>query len=223
MAHNRIYFLNTDGHISDPPEEVECVDDQVAIETAIPLLNGRAIEVWEGPHLMTSRTRSQRNANCSCLVQTGPLPKQVVDRRAPGAMGGRVGRWEEIMRISIVLVFALLPLWASLARAQQQPAQSTGIFGALTPAVAAVRHSRHLSRARFAAVRHRASVRRLGGRTDMARGATASMSGSTTSRKPPPSSPVASDTGSTIRRRSGFRSISTARSCSACPASPCIA
>jgi hypothetical protein len=90
MAHDRIYFLDNNGHISDPPEEVECVDDQVAIETAIPLLNGRAIEVWEGPHLMTSRTRSQRNPNCSCLVQTGPLPKQVVDRRAPGAMGGRV-------------------------------------------------------------------------------------------------------------------------------------
>ena len=90
MAHDRTYFLDNDGHISDPPEEVECVDDQVAIETAIPLLNGRAIEVWEGPHLITSRTRSQRNPNCNCLVQTGPLPKQVVDRRAPGAMGGRV-------------------------------------------------------------------------------------------------------------------------------------
>ena len=37
------------------------------------------------------------------------------------------------MRISIVLVFALLPLWASLARAQEQPAQSTGSFGTLTP------------------------------------------------------------------------------------------
>ena len=62
MAHNRMYFLDNGGHISDPPEKVECVDDQVAIETAIPLLNGRAIEVWEGPHRMTSGTRSQRNA-----------------------------------------------------------------------------------------------------------------------------------------------------------------
>jgi porin len=35
-------------------------------------------------------------------------------------MDGRVGRREEIMRASIVLVVALLPLWASLARAQQQ-------------------------------------------------------------------------------------------------------
>ena len=49
MAHYRIYFCITNGHISDPPEEAECVDDQVAIERAIPLLNGRAIEVWEGP------------------------------------------------------------------------------------------------------------------------------------------------------------------------------
>src|SRR5271163_3743730 len=35
-------------------------------------------------------------------------------------MDGRVGRREEIMRASIVLVVVLLPLWASLARAQQR-------------------------------------------------------------------------------------------------------
>jgi len=76
MANYLIFFLDNNVRISDPPEEVECVDDQVAIETAIPLLNGRAIEVWDGPRLTTGRTRSQRNADCSCLVQTGSLPKQ---------------------------------------------------------------------------------------------------------------------------------------------------
>src|ERR1700678_3878175 len=75
MAHDRTYFLDNDGHISDPPEEVECVDDQVAIETAILLLNGRAIEVWEGPH-RTSRTRSQR--------------KPKILRRSPGSAGEAV-------------------------------------------------------------------------------------------------------------------------------------
>ena len=72
MAHNRMYFLDSDGHISDPPEEVECVDDHVAIETAIPLLNGRAIEVWAGPHRMTTGTRSQRNAKLQLPCSNWP-------------------------------------------------------------------------------------------------------------------------------------------------------
>ena len=37
-------------------------------------------------------------------------------------MGGGFARWEEIMRVSIVLMVALLPLRAPTARAQQQPA-----------------------------------------------------------------------------------------------------
>ena len=48
MAHYRIYVLDSGDHISEPPEEVECADDQAAIERAQSLLNGRAIEVWEG-------------------------------------------------------------------------------------------------------------------------------------------------------------------------------
>jgi hypothetical protein len=79
VAQDRIYFLDNSGPISDPSEEVEGVDDQVAIERARPRLEGRAIEVWEDPRLVTSGTRSQLNANRSCPIQTGPL-QQVVDR-----------------------------------------------------------------------------------------------------------------------------------------------
>jgi porin len=41
------------------------------------------------------------------------------------------------MRVSIVLVVVLLPLWPSLARAQQQPAQSTGSLDTLQPSATA--------------------------------------------------------------------------------------
>ena len=52
-------------------------------------------------------------------------------------MGGRVGRGEEIMRVSIVLVIVLLPLSASLARAQQQSDQGAGVAATLQAAPAA--------------------------------------------------------------------------------------
>jgi hypothetical protein len=38
MAHYRIFFMNINGRIPDPPEERERVDDPVAIERARPLL-----------------------------------------------------------------------------------------------------------------------------------------------------------------------------------------
>jgi hypothetical protein len=41
------------------------------------------------------------------------------------------------MRVSIVLVVVLLPLWPSLARAEQQPAQSTGSLDTLQPSATA--------------------------------------------------------------------------------------
>jgi hypothetical protein len=47
MADYRIYILDRDDHVREPPEVVECPDDEAAIEKAAQLLNGRAGEVWE--------------------------------------------------------------------------------------------------------------------------------------------------------------------------------
>jgi hypothetical protein len=66
------------------------------------------------------------------------------------------------MRVGIVLVVLLLPLWPSLARAQQQPAQSTGSLATLQPSATAA------TRAVFPALRRRACLGRLGRRPDMA-------------------------------------------------------
>ena len=43
----RIYTFEDDGHIVGRPFEVECKDDDEAINVARQLKNGKAIEVWE--------------------------------------------------------------------------------------------------------------------------------------------------------------------------------
>jgi hypothetical protein len=46
VAAYRVYKLGTDGHISEPPEVLECADDDTAVAQAKQLLNGSVIEVW---------------------------------------------------------------------------------------------------------------------------------------------------------------------------------
>jgi hypothetical protein len=48
MAHYRIYVTTPDGHVTAPPTVVECDDDQEAIGKAAQMVDGQAIELWEG-------------------------------------------------------------------------------------------------------------------------------------------------------------------------------
>jgi hypothetical protein len=52
MRPYRIFVLDQDGHIKQPPEIVECPDDQTAIEKAKQLLDGKVIEIWESSRLV---------------------------------------------------------------------------------------------------------------------------------------------------------------------------
>ena len=52
MTAYRFYALESDGHISGPPHVAEFPDDRAAIEAAQVLLNGKAIEVWEGARVV---------------------------------------------------------------------------------------------------------------------------------------------------------------------------
>jgi hypothetical protein len=38
----------TDGHVTAPATVIECVDDQETIGKAAQLVDGRAVELWEG-------------------------------------------------------------------------------------------------------------------------------------------------------------------------------
>jgi hypothetical protein len=41
MEQYRVYILDAEGHVNDPPEVIECPDDGAAIEQARQLLDGR--------------------------------------------------------------------------------------------------------------------------------------------------------------------------------------
>jgi hypothetical protein len=47
MRAYRLYYLDLEGHISGPPEIVECSDDHAAIEAAKARANGKVVEVWD--------------------------------------------------------------------------------------------------------------------------------------------------------------------------------
>jgi hypothetical protein len=52
MANYRIYVLDKDDHVREPPQVFDCPDDAAAVEKASPLLNGRAVEVWDHSRLV---------------------------------------------------------------------------------------------------------------------------------------------------------------------------
>jgi hypothetical protein len=52
MPQYRIYYIEPDGHNSTPPDVVECADEQEAIGKAAQAANGKAVELWNGPHLI---------------------------------------------------------------------------------------------------------------------------------------------------------------------------
>jgi hypothetical protein len=49
MPAYRIYTLDDDGHIVGPPAVIDCPDDQAAIQEAKRTLDGKVIELWDGP------------------------------------------------------------------------------------------------------------------------------------------------------------------------------
>jgi len=48
----RIYFVDTAGHITRPPEIVECADDQEATQRAKQFVDGENVEIWDGPRFV---------------------------------------------------------------------------------------------------------------------------------------------------------------------------
>jgi predicted dinucleotide-binding enzyme len=48
----RVYFIDRAGHVSRPPQIVECADDQEAAQKAKQLVDGQDVEVWDGPRFV---------------------------------------------------------------------------------------------------------------------------------------------------------------------------
>jgi hypothetical protein len=52
MTAYRVYFVDDTGHVAGPPKIVECADDNEALQKAKQLIDGKDLEVWEGPRLI---------------------------------------------------------------------------------------------------------------------------------------------------------------------------
>ena len=46
MTVYRVYVVDAGGHTSQPPQVIECNDDQEALKQARQLVDGKAVEVW---------------------------------------------------------------------------------------------------------------------------------------------------------------------------------
>jgi hypothetical protein len=53
----RVYFVDRAGHVSGPPEVIDCADDDTAREEAKQFIDGQDIEVWEGPRAIVKYPR----------------------------------------------------------------------------------------------------------------------------------------------------------------------
>ena len=53
MPFYRLYTLEAGKHIASPPREIECETDELAVQRATQLLDGKDIEVWERARLVT--------------------------------------------------------------------------------------------------------------------------------------------------------------------------
>lgn len=52
MPAYRVYFVDADGRIYQPPQILQCADDQAAIEEARQYIDGKDIQVWEKNRLV---------------------------------------------------------------------------------------------------------------------------------------------------------------------------
>ena len=52
MTEYGFYFLKSGGHIARPPVDLDLPDDAAAMKEAKQLLNGLAIEVWQGERVV---------------------------------------------------------------------------------------------------------------------------------------------------------------------------
>jgi hypothetical protein len=52
MPEYRFYTIRSDGHIAGPPTDLHAPDDREAVNKAHQLLDGRDIEIWQGPRVV---------------------------------------------------------------------------------------------------------------------------------------------------------------------------
>jgi hypothetical protein len=59
MPFYRIYHLRDDGHITRPPDVIECIGEQEATGKATQAANSEAVELWEGARFIVRFPRNE--------------------------------------------------------------------------------------------------------------------------------------------------------------------
>jgi hypothetical protein len=60
MPEYRFYSIRKDGRLAGPATDRDCPDDDEALKEARQLVNGRDIEVWQGPRIVAYLTPDDR-------------------------------------------------------------------------------------------------------------------------------------------------------------------
>ena len=58
----RIYYIALDGHFSSV-ENIECADDQAAIQTARQAVNGQSVELWQSDRFLVRLPHGEPQSN----------------------------------------------------------------------------------------------------------------------------------------------------------------
>jgi hypothetical protein len=60
MTAYRVYFVEESTcRVAGPPKVLECADDNEALQKARQLVDGKDVEVWEGPRLIARFPKSE--------------------------------------------------------------------------------------------------------------------------------------------------------------------
>ena len=65
VRHYRVFLIDQDAHIAEPPIEIDCENDGEAINTAKQLVDGRDIELWEESRFIASFSNKSLDATHS--------------------------------------------------------------------------------------------------------------------------------------------------------------
>lgn len=57
MPEYRVYFIEADGRIYQPPQIIKCADDQDATEKARQFIDGKDVQVWQMSRLVAKFPR----------------------------------------------------------------------------------------------------------------------------------------------------------------------
>ena len=72
----RVYSINQAGHISGPPEIVECPGDQEAAQIAKLFIDGKDVEVWDGPRFVVGLKAAPRKQVCEAAERGATIAKE---------------------------------------------------------------------------------------------------------------------------------------------------